>query len=47
MFDFKNCIIDIKNIEIILLESPKFMLSNDVKILHLIVSQFIIPSQFN
>ena len=30
MFIFKNCIFDIKNIGIILSESPEFMLSNDI-----------------
>ena len=51
MFDFKNCIFYIKNIEIILLESPEFMLSNDIeivnKILHLIASQISIPFYFH
>ena len=55
MFDFKNCIFGIKNMGIILSESIDFMLSNDIQIvnkickkfLHLIASQFIIPSKFN
>ena len=34
MFVFKNCIFDIKNMGIILLESPEFMLSNDVQIVN-------------
>ena len=53
MSDFKNCIFDNKNMGIILSESPKFMLSNDIQIvnkiwknLHLKASQFNISSQF-
>ena len=47
MFVFKNCIIGIKNMGIILSESIDFMFSNDIqivnKILHLIASQIGIP----
>ena len=34
MFDFKKCIFDIKNKRIFLLESPEFMLSNDIQIVN-------------
>ena len=50
MFVFKNRIFGIKNIEIILSESPEFKLSNDIqivnKILHLIASQISISFYF-
>ena len=40
MFVFKNCIIDIKNMGIILLEFSEFMLSNDIQIVDKICKNF-------